>query len=220
VVRIRDSRSGIRKKNHPDPDPWGKKAPDPGSGSATLANKENTTRALTDQPKQLDENSLEVHRRENVVVGARCTEDSESEEEGWNGGLNMFYGLVNLNKDHYKEEIEANINDEEEEEERVHCEISDEDDFVILSSQRDQGSDIAESDQFKDNEPQVSDDEMESQIKVPESGEVCDNSAAAVIEENPIPCLENQFQKQAHCVLMLTTIMLVIVTVTMVRQLK
>jgi hypothetical protein len=34
VVRIRDPRSGIRKKIIPDP--WGKKAPDPGSGSATL----------------------------------------------------------------------------------------------------------------------------------------------------------------------------------------
>jgi hypothetical protein len=33
---IRDPRSGIRKK--PIPDPGVKKAPDPGSGSATLAN--------------------------------------------------------------------------------------------------------------------------------------------------------------------------------------
>jgi hypothetical protein len=33
---IRDPRSGIRKKFIPDPDPGGKKAPDPGSGSATL----------------------------------------------------------------------------------------------------------------------------------------------------------------------------------------
>jgi hypothetical protein len=35
---IRDPRSGIRKKSSriQTPDPWGKKAPDPGSGSATL----------------------------------------------------------------------------------------------------------------------------------------------------------------------------------------
>jgi hypothetical protein len=31
-----DPRSGIRKKFIPDPDPGGKKAADPGSGSATL----------------------------------------------------------------------------------------------------------------------------------------------------------------------------------------
>jgi hypothetical protein len=34
--QIRDLRSGIRKKFIPDPDPGGKKTPDPGSGSATL----------------------------------------------------------------------------------------------------------------------------------------------------------------------------------------
>jgi hypothetical protein len=41
MFEIRDPRSGIRdpEKIHPGsqiPDPWGKKAPDPGSGSATL----------------------------------------------------------------------------------------------------------------------------------------------------------------------------------------
>jgi hypothetical protein len=41
--RIRDPRSGIRKKSIPDPDPGsrGKKAPDPGSGSATLLHSNN-----------------------------------------------------------------------------------------------------------------------------------------------------------------------------------
>jgi hypothetical protein len=34
--RIRDPKSGIRKKSIPDPDPGGKKAADPGSRSATL----------------------------------------------------------------------------------------------------------------------------------------------------------------------------------------
>jgi hypothetical protein len=43
-----DPRSGIRKKFIPDPDPGGKKAPDPGSGSATLLMKKDIEYNLTE----------------------------------------------------------------------------------------------------------------------------------------------------------------------------
>ena len=58
-------------------------------------------------------------------------EESDSEEEGWNGGLSMFPGLVSWNKSHYKEEMK----DEEEEEQRVKLEISDdEEDIMVMAN--------------------------------------------------------------------------------------
>jgi hypothetical protein len=155
------------------------------SDHQNLANKENTT--VTGESKQMREQSAaKIHRRDNDSAGKSSIEDSESEEEGWNGGLFMFSGLVEWNRGHYKEELEADVKGEEEEvvEERAHCEISDdEDDVVMFSSQRSQEV-IGD----QDSEPEVSNSEKVSEVKPPVSQIVVDGGTLTVASGPLTPC--------------------------------
>jgi hypothetical protein len=74
-IWIWDLRSGIRKKPIPDPDPGVKKAPDPGSGSATLPLSMNTDRQNCWQNYAYLTEHVQEYKGEQTVVYTICNNE-------------------------------------------------------------------------------------------------------------------------------------------------